>query len=212
MAAIPGYKASVYATSTPSVAFTNEAFTDAGDHKNYTITNANKRYWDNTVALTVQTSPDGSTGWTTVTTGFTVNYCGGILSFTNAISGSVPSVRVSGSYLPYSTVVNARSVEIQNDVDILDVTAFDSAGWHTKIANLVGSAYKLDKWWTDVFFVTALDTKRRLVLSAYSGANSNQRFDAFGYIKNDSVKIAVNQAIDESLEFEVDGSVTYIAS
>lgn len=211
MAALAGFRASVYITSTPSLAFTNEAFTDAGDHKTYTITNAAKRYWDNTQALTVQTAPDGVT-WTTVTTGFTVNYCGGVVTFTNAVAGATPSVRVSGSYFPYSLFGDAKSVDLTTTLDILDVTTFSSGGWKQKLASLVTAQYKLSRWWVDHFFVNALTNKTRLVISVYTGANANQRYDAFAYLKGDGIKFDVKSAHEESLDFEVDGQLNAILS
>lgn len=207
MSALAGYKANIYATTTPAVAMTNEATTDAGDHKTFSITNAVKRYWDDTQAISVQTSPDGVT-WTTVTSGFTIQYVGGTIVFTNAVTGATPSVRVSsGFYLPYSLIGTATSVDITHTIDILDSTTFSSGGWKTKVASLVGSEYKFNRWWVDHFFVTALDLKTRFVLSAYSGANANQRFDAFGRIKQDAIKTAVNALISEDLTFDVDGAV-----
>lgn len=211
MAALAGYKASVYITSTPSLAFTNEAFTDAGDHKTYTITNSAKRYWDNTVALTVQTAPDGVT-WTTVTTGFTVNFCGGVIVFTSAITGATPSVRVSGSYFPYSLFGDSKSVDLTISADVLDVTTFSSGGWKQKLGSLADATYKLSRWWVDSFFLNAINNKTRLVISTYSGANANQRYDAFAYIKSDGIKFDVKNAHDESIDFDVDGPITFVQS
>lgn len=209
MGALAGYKASLYATTTPSVAFTNEAFTDAGDHKNYTISNSVKTFWDNATALTVQTSPDAIV-WTTVTVGFTVNYCGGIITFASAVTGATPSCRVSGNYLPYSLVGDAKEVDVTVTLDILDSTSFNTTGWKTKTASLVGAEMKVNKWWIDLFYVTALATSRRMVLSAYSGANANQRIQGFGYIKDDSLKVAINALVEESLTFDIDGVLSAI--
>lgn len=205
MVALAGYKAKIYATTTPSVAFTNEAFTDSGDHKTFTITNAAKRYWDNTAALTIQTTTDGTT-WTT-TTAYVAQYCGGVIILNVALVGASPGVRASGSYLPYSTVGSATSVEISHMLDILDSTSFDDGGWKTKVASLVGSEYKLSHWYIDTFFTDIITNKTRFVLSAYSGANANQRYDAFGYIKSDSLKFAVKNLNSEDISFETDGQV-----
>lgn len=211
MTAIPGYKAKIYATTSPSLSFSNEAFTDPGDHKTFTITNASKRVWDAIQPLTVQTSPDGTT-WSTITSGFAVNFAVGQILLVNALSGTTPSVRVSGSYFPYSLIAEAKSVDITSSVEIIDVTTLNSDGWKKKIAGLADGQYKLSKWWIDHFFVDALATHTRLLLSAYSGANANQRFDAFGYIKQDSLKFATTGAITEDLDFETDGPITAVLS
>lgn len=213
MAPLAGFKANVYVTATPSVSFSNMALTDAGDHKTFSTPtgSAAQRYWDETVALTVQTAPDGST-WTTQTTGFTVQWVGGIIVFTNAVTGATPSCRVSGSYMPYSVVARAKSIEINNALDILDVSDFGSSGtgWKTKLASLAGSEYKLGQWWIDTFYVSMLST--RMVVSAYSGANANQRLEGFAFIKDDSIKTAVNNAVEEAISFESDGPVYAILS
>ena len=107
--------------------------------------------------------------------------------------------------MPYSVVARAKSVEISTTVDMLDVTDFSSGGWKTKIASLAGAQYKLGQWWIDNFYLANLNTL--LVVSAYSGANKNQRFDAFAYIKDDSLKIAQTNAIEEAISFEVHGAV-----
>src|SRR2546421_9013031 len=147
---LPGYKASVYITSSPSVPFTDEAMIDAGDHKTYTIANAAKRYWDPAATLTVQANSSA------ITSGFTVQNVGGIVIFTSPLPGSPPSVRVSGSFMPISLVARAKSVEISTTVDMVDVTDFSSGGWKTKIATLAGAQYKLGQWWIDGFYLANL--------------------------------------------------------
>src|SRR6185437_12827034 len=106
MAALVGYQADLYMASGTSVTFTNEVMTDSGDHKTYTVATGNTahRYWDDQSALTIQTSPDGVT-WTTQTTGFTVRYCGGVVTFTTV--DATREVRASGKYLPISQVGQA---------------------------------------------------------------------------------------------------------
>jgi hypothetical protein len=207
MAALPGYKASIYATTTPSVAFTNEAMTDAGDHQTFTVVAAAKRYWDQATALTVQTTTDGTT-WTT-TTAYTTAMLG-VIVLTTALVGASPGCRVSGNYLPYSVIGDATQVEINNTLDIMEATSFVSAaaGWKTKIPTLVGAEFKLDRWWVDTLFLNVLATNTRLVIVAYSGANANQRYEAFCFIKQDALKFAINALITESLSFDIDGQVS----
>jgi len=58
MAAIAAYNSQIFLTSQPGVAFTNEAMTDSGDHKTFTITNQAKRYLDRVTAVVVQKAND----------------------------------------------------------------------------------------------------------------------------------------------------------
>ena len=212
MSALAGFKANVYITATPAVVFTNIVLVDAGDHKTFTISDATKRYWDETQTITVQTAPDGST-WTTVTTGFTVQWVGGIIVFAVAVSGATPSCRVSASYMPYSVIARAKSIDISVMTNILDVSDFGTSGatgWKTKLASVGDATYKLSQWWIDTFYISMLAT--RVVVSAYSGANANQRIEGYAFIKDDSLKIALNSAIEESISFEADGPVFAILS
>ena len=202
MAPIPGYKASVYVTGSPSVPFTNTVLTNAGGNTAYYIASTNQRYLDPTQPITVQVAPDGVT-WGTVTSGFIIQACGGIVTFAIALTGSAPAVRISGSYLPVSQAVQAKSIDIQNTVDILDATTFASGGWKVKIAALASATYKLSQWQVDGFYLAALGGL--LLVSAYSGANANARIEGYAYIKTDAVKIAPNALNEESIDFEAYG-------
>lgn len=209
MAPIPGYKASVYVSSDVSIPFTQAPCTDSGDHTKYQITNTAYRYVDPLTPLIVQTSPDGST-WSTVTSGYTMYYCGGVIIFSAALSGATPSVRVSGAYYVVSQAMQAHSIELNPTVGILDVTTFASGGWKQKIASLGDVTYKLSQWWVDNFYLTQLG--QLMVVSAYTGANPNQRIEGYAILKTDGMKIDVKAVNAEALDFDGYGPPYYIAS
>jgi hypothetical protein len=211
MAALAGYLASLYITGTTSVAFTNVAMTDSGDHKTFTISDATKRYWDLTQPVTVQTAPDGVT-WTTVTTGFTIQYVGGKVVFSAAITGATPSCRVSASYFAYSFLGNAKTVDITISNTTEDITTFVTppSPWKTKLANLSEATIKIGKYWLDTSFMGYLGN--RCVVVAYSGANPNQRYECYAFLKQDSMKLDVSKVVTEDLDFESDGAIYFIPS
>ena len=211
MAAIASYNAQLYITSMPSVSFSNIALTDAGDHKTFSISDQTKRYWDIAQTITVQTSPDGTT-WSTVTSGFTIQYVGGKILFSSPVSGGTPSCRVSAYYMPYSFLGYAKNAEVTAQLGIEDVTAFQNppSAWKTKLATIGETSIKLGKWWIDATFASYL--QNRCVVSIYSGANSNQRYECYAFLKQDSIKIAVDKVIEEELDFESDGTLYYIQS
>ena len=74
--AVSGLSAALYRDdpAAVSVAFTNLALSDSGDHLTFQAASGS-RYWDEDMALTVKV--DG----TAVTTGFTVNYLRGSVTF-----------------------------------------------------------------------------------------------------------------------------------
>lgn len=210
MGAIPGYKANIYVSGGASTPLSPIAMTDSGDHMTFTVTNSAHKYLDPGVPVTVQTSPDGVT-WTSVTTGFNLRYCGGVIQFTNPVSGATPSVQLlNGAYFAVSLAGQAKTVEIQTPVDVLDVSAFESNGWKSKLVLLSDATWKLSRWWLDNFYFLLL--RQLVVLVAYSGANSNQRYESYALLKGDDIKIDVKSAVEESLDFESTGGIFFTLS
>src|SRR5881227_1715169 len=112
MTALFGGKAQILITSGSAVTITNENLADSGDHTTFTVTtgNASHRYWDDTTAFVFQTAPDGST-WTTVAPA-SVQYVGGKVTFSSAVTGATPSARISsGKYLPFSAMADASKAD-----------------------------------------------------------------------------------------------------
>ena len=209
MAPIPGFKASVYVSSGASIAFTQAPCTDSGDHTKFQITSSTYRYVDPLTALTIQTSPDGVT-WTTITSGYTFFFCGGIIVLSSALSGSTPSVRISGAYYVVSQAMQAKTIEIQPTIGILDATTFASGGWKVKIASLGDVVYKLGQFQVDNFYLSQLG--QLMVVSGYSGRNPNERIEGYGLIKTDGIKIDVKALNEESIDIEGYGPPYYTAS
>jgi hypothetical protein len=213
--AVAGYKASAYVTTGVSTAITNAPCTNAGDNKTFTISNSAYRYLDPTIIPAVQTSPDGVT-WTSIYTGYSIQNIGAIITLAIALTGSAPAVRfASANYLVYSQAIQATTLELQVSTDIADNTTFYSCqqngGFKTKQALQSDATYKMSQWWVDNFYLTMLGAGL-MVIAFYTGANTNQRFEGYALLKTDSIKIAQNGIIDESLEFEAYGPVYPIQS
>jgi hypothetical protein len=208
MAALVGYQADLYMASGASVTFTNEVMTDSGDHKTYNVAvgNTAHRYWDDTQALTIQTSPDGTT-WTTVTTGFTVRYVGGQVTFTTA--DATRQVRASGKYLAISQVGSAYDWELSPTANIMDITTFGNA-WKQKISGMKDATAKASKYFIDGTFAALLGS--RFVVIFYINQVAGTRFEAFAWLKSRPTKVGVDAVIDEELDFEIDGQCYFQAS
>lgn len=208
MAAIAGYQADLYMASGASVTFTQEVMTDSGDHKTYNVATGNTahRYWDDQSALTIQTSPDGTT-WTTVTTGFTVRYVGGQVTFTTA--DATRQVRASGKYLAISQVGSAYDWELSPTANIIDITTFGNA-WKQKISGMKDATAKASRYFLDGTFFNLLGS--RFVIIFYVAFSAGTRFEAFAWLKTDPTKVGVDAVIDEELDWEIDGQLFYQAS
>lgn len=198
--ATAGYSSSVLLTAQPSISFTNEATTDAGDHMTYTITNQAHRYLDKGTTPIIQTSPDGTT-WTTVTSGLVLKYVGAIVVFTVANPAGT-QVRISnGKYFAYSTLVEAASAEFAPKVDMEDVTCFNTSGTKTFLPTLMEGTLKVKTWWTGVNRANNL-TNRDLLVVAYV-TPANNRYEGYCYVSDTSLKAEVKGAIPEDVTFQL---------
>jgi hypothetical protein len=210
MATKVGYNADIYIAAPASVAFAATEATTTSDRITYTITATAKRYWDRSVAVTVQTSPDGVT-WGTVTVGFTIQYVGGKVIFTVQQAVGTQVRLTTGSYLPVSQLGQGREWTLDASAAMLDTSIFGSA-WKTRIAGPIEAHAKLTRWWLDGYFATANNLTNLVVIVLYVDQPTGSRYEGFAYLKRDSIKAAVAGVVDEPLEFDFTGNVYYLAS
>ncbi len=185
------------------------AYTDSGDHINYTPTST-KRYLDDSVATTVQTSPDGTT-WTTISpTLYSIQYVGAKIKFTPALASGT-QVRINaGSYLPYSAMADATKAEPSAAAKMVDTTSFTTSGtavkWSTFLPTTNMTTLKITKWNTDNTFLAAITAATRYVLSLLPDVAGSNRMEAYATTKVDGIKAAMDGLVEEDLEFQVSGS------
>lgn len=148
----------------------------------------------------------------TVTTGnFTIQYCGGKILF----PGTCTSCTITaGNYLVFSQAVQAFGVDIQTTLNKLDNTTFASAqasnGFITQQAGLGSHTWKLSQWHIDNFFFSQMGNL--LMVSAYTGANPNQRLEGYGLLTGDDIKIDVKALNQEDLTVDGNGPIYAIVS
>ena len=100
---IAGKLGAVYRTDgNASTAFTTEATTSNATYTRYSITNSAKRFWDDAVSVTVKKNG------TTITTGFTIEYAGGVVVFTTP-NLNTDVITVSGSRIVAMSFCEPRS-------------------------------------------------------------------------------------------------------
>lgn len=211
MAAIAGYGGSVLVSSLPNVALTNEALTDAGDHKTFSEPSAIKQYWDRSATFVVQTAPDGTTWTTADPSTYSIRYVSGQVVFNTAISGATPACRISsGAYLPYSTFGNMKSWEVVPAVDMLDSSVFGS-NWKQYLPALLGATAKLSQFYADntLSSVVSNPANNVFVLSMKTGRTATERWEGFARFKQDDIKNAVNALVTEDLDVQIDGQLYF---
>lgn len=211
--ATAGFNAVVKVAGT-STAFANEATTKTVANLTYQITDTAKRVIDPTVAVTVEVDADGAGagGYVAAAAGtFTVDYTFGKVTFT-ADQGASALVRISGNYLPLVTVGTAReaSVSVQNDLG--DSTVFGNAEKTAAptLQSCSGSLGLLEDLYTDhdggagtqQFKAYLLGKTLKLVEIDFDGGGT-QKFRGFVYFDDGSVKAAVGDLINSTINFKV---------
>ena len=80
--AVSGLSAALYRDDpeADSVIFTDEELIDSGDHLTYQVAKG-KRYWDENTLPTIEKQGGGVGEFVTITTGFTINYLRGSITF-----------------------------------------------------------------------------------------------------------------------------------
>lgn len=197
--ATAGYNSQVLLASLPSVAFTNEA-TTTSDLTTYTITNAAHRYFDKSVAVVTQTSPDGTT-WTTVTTGFTLFRANARVVFGTAQAAGTQVRFQSGNYFPYAAIAEAASCEFTAKMGMEDVTTFNTTGTKTFVPTTITGDLKYNSWWQNNTRVASLTTRDFLIVS-FVTATSN-RYEGFCYASDCNIKTDVNKVVTQDLVFQL---------
>jgi hypothetical protein len=116
-----------HAHPSEGVAFTALSLVDSGDHLTYQAA-AGSRYWDDGKALTVKV--DGST----VTSGFTVNFLKGSVTFaTSQVGSAITADGTKRSILAFQKVVNLYDCKIKIDGKDIDTTSGEDDGWGSSI-------------------------------------------------------------------------------
>jgi hypothetical protein len=128
MTALAGINGDVWlSTSPPTALGSPESCTDSGDHIHYFT--ATHQSWDWTATFTLQCSPNGTSGWVTVTD-YIFYWPAGEVVFNSArVPGTNNFVRINaGSYFTLTTVTGAHSWKSTVKVVTKDVTPFQASG------------------------------------------------------------------------------------
>ncbi len=213
--AIAGYEGSLLVTSPPSVNVVNDVLTNPStDKKTWVEGTSTHRYWDRNQPVTVQTSPDGVT-WTTVTTGFTVQHVGGIVTFTVAVAGATPGVRLSTvNYFPYALLANITQWQFDGEMSFEDSTSMSGvigggggSAFKTFVPMLLTGLMQVTKFWvpeTSEGYVADITNGTYLLFSGVAGTGN--RYEGYGYIKKMGVKTDVSKLTESPLDIQFDGA------
>lgn len=211
--AIAGVKADLYITSTPAVAVLDEPATEVTVAQGapaalrwWRVTNNARRFADPAIAVTVDRSVDAGVTWTVVPAAeYTFDPVGAIAKF-NAAQAAGTLIRYDYSYLPIAKLGGAKEWSLDLDVDLIDATTFGDT-WKRRVAGVKDATGSITKWWLDNAFLSLLGSRLGVVL--YTDFAANTRYEAFAWLKGESIGAAVDGLVEDELTFECEGNVNY---
>ncbi len=145
MSAIAGINGDVWTSTSPPTALGSpESCTDSGDHIHYFT--ATHQTWDPTQTFTVQNSPNGSSGWATVTDYIMYWPVGEIVFNTAIVPGTNNFTRINaGSYFTMTALDGSHAWKMQMKGQTKDVTPFQASGnWAINLATIKNMTFSVD--------------------------------------------------------------------
>lgn len=189
----------------PATAFEQESMTRQADNKTYTIDDSGLRYWDAQQPLQVEVSAGGD-DWSVVTSGFTVQYAGGVIVFAKA--DAQRQVRVSGYAFELEEKLGFFSWSLAIDQTMHDATDFQSDGWVDNISgNRSWTAQAEQHWRNDEHLADWAGELLPVSFYVDDGATRKWRYEGVGYVSQDAVTTPQGDIVNRTLQFTGHGGV-----
>ncbi len=201
----------VWTTGNPSVALGSpESCTDSGDHTTYSA--SVHQFWDWTQTLTVQNSPNGSTGWATVTD-YVFQWATGKIVFTSARTVGVNNfTRISaGNYFTATQLDATFSYTVTVSEALKDTTPFQaSGGWQQLTGTINKAVAKIQTYRNDNRIFALLSGLVGLQL--YLDKPNNIRWQFFAIPIDPITTAPVNDIEKMTISFESVRDVYFLTS
>ncbi|MEA1961280.1 MAG: hypothetical protein U9N81_08440 [Bacillota bacterium] len=200
--AIAGHVGAVYIeTNDPPTAFTKKPTQADVSFTRYEIIDASSRYWDKNTPVLVYVNDE------LVSTGYELEYCGGVVVFGAGLTEE-DSVTVSGMSLTVTQRGGFFNWSCELASDTSEVTTFQSEGWKENLPTIKGFTASADSYWGDSEFSESLG--KEVIIALYvDNTASQKRYEGYVVISSDSIETAVDDIINESIEFEGTGRLYY---
>lgn len=222
MSALAGINGDVWlSTSPPTALVSAETANDSGDHIHYYM--ATHQAWDPTQTLTVQNSPNGTSGWVTVTDYVFAYPVGAIVFNTARTPGTNNFTRVSaGSYFTLSALSGAHAWKAQGKASTKDVTPFQaSGGWAVYLTTYKNWTYSVDMFNQDARILNEMITSGVGQINVSGGIilcqlwwneSGGDRFQFYALPTQISQTVVVNDVDKQSVNFTATGPVYEVLS
>lgn len=204
MAIVHGSAGRVLAINGTSTAFSQQAaaHVTGSAYTRYQV-GATYRYIDPMAAVTVEKSTNGGTNWSTVTSGYSIEYAGGIVVFDVAL-GASDLVRVSGKYYTPTQWGQLLNWKLDLSADMVDTTVFESGGLKEFMPGLKEISGSVEGFWADGAQLATLVAGALVILVLYADyGTAKRRYEGYGYLKKDAPEAAVDDAVKEACDFSM---------
>ncbi len=200
--AITGHVGAVYIeTADPPAAFTKKATQADSSYTQYRIIDASKWYWDKKSPVLVYVNDE------LVSAGFEIEHCGGVIVFTSALAAE-DTVTVSGMSISIAQRGGFFNWSLELKSDTSDITTFQSEGFKENLPTVKGFSASADSYWGDSEFASSLG-KEVIIALFVDNTAAKKRYEGYAVISSDSIETAVDDIINETIEFEGNGRLYY---
>lgn len=207
---LAGVSSDVWVTANPSINTTNESCTDAGDHINYTA--SVHPFWDIGATLTVQCSPNGTSGWATVTDYLFQYPIGKIIFNTARVPGTNNFVRIStGNYFTATQYDSTHKWSLSLKGNVAKTTPFQAPGqWEQYTPTTRGGTGKIDTYRNDDRLFKEIGNL--LVMQLFVDKTNNVRWQFYARMTDVSPSADASNVQMQSLSFDVERDAFFLTS
>ena len=208
--AISGYEGSIYIldSSAAPTPITDEAMSAVDATRTlYKVSDRAKRWWDPTKSITV--AVNSVMVWPS---DYESICAGGMIRFHEARAAGA-TVEVDMSYWPTTKVSKlgkCREWTLDAKIGMKDVTNWDSdPGFEEWVPLLTGATASLSRWWVDPLYLDSLTATNSPLLGFELRVSPSLRYYVYGRLTSNSIKSAVSDIADESLEIQISHGIGY---
>lgn len=205
-ALLNGIDSDVWVAALPSITIggSPDTCTDSGDHIVYWATH---KAWDKDHTITVQCSPNGSSGWVTVTD-YVFNWASGRITFNTArVVDTNDHVQITaGYYFTVSQLDECHAWSLSQKANIIDTTPFQAEnGFKRKTLTNKDAEGSIETYRTDDALFLQLGSMT--VLRLYVDKSANIAFDAIAWVIGIEPKGDANGVLEQTVNFACEGEV-----
>ena len=178
-----------------SIVFTDEATTANATYTRYTITDSDKCYWDKTTVPVIEVDD------VVVTTGYSIEYPGGVIVFDVALTaGNV--VTVSGKYVVVEQLAGFFNWSLTVNNTTIDATSFTSGEWSEFVLATKNWEATAEKFWASTDDFSQRMGEEVIIVLYCDFGTAKTRFEGYATIQSDVASSPVNELINDSISFK----------